>query len=161
MKYLLPAFLAIVLFASIRASAQEAIFIVGIADYSQTEPDPPLNEIGRIQAEAWAKELSSASIDAVFSSERRRSRETVAPLARERGLSVVSLPKDATEELVQTIKSVHADDRVFMSIHDSYLLPLLRGFGYTGVVPSVILRDLAILVPRPGKEPILILVRLD
>lgn len=144
-----------------RTAAQEVIFLTGMADYDNTERDPPLNENGHRQAQAWARELAAVGIDAVFASTRRRSQQTAEPIASANGLEVVTMPKDATQELVTRLKRDHANDQVFVTVHDAYIWPFLREYGYSGIVPSIILRDLLIIVPRAGEEPAVIHLRLE
>jgi phosphohistidine phosphatase SixA len=50
--------------------------------------DPPLNVMGQARADALARVLSAARIERIFSSDYRRTRETVAPLAAERKVKV-------------------------------------------------------------------------
>ena len=54
----------------------------------QGHGDPPLSETGRGQAEALAKELDEEPVDALFSSDLARARETAAILAACWGVSV-------------------------------------------------------------------------
>ncbi|HXK21368.1 MAG TPA: histidine phosphatase family protein [Myxococcota bacterium] len=50
--------------------------------------DPPLSEVGRLQAERLAAWLARERLDAIYASPMRRARETAAPLAAARGLAV-------------------------------------------------------------------------
>ncbi|MDG2112653.1 MAG: histidine phosphatase family protein [Actinomycetota bacterium] len=51
--------------------------------------DPPLSDIGHVQASAMADWLAEEHIDAVYSSPMQRARETARPLERALGLSAV------------------------------------------------------------------------
>ncbi|MDO4718652.1 MAG: histidine phosphatase family protein [Propionibacteriaceae bacterium] len=55
-------------------------------------PGSPLNERGVAQAHALVDALAAEPIDALFSSDLPRARQTVAPLAAARGLAPVALP---------------------------------------------------------------------
>ena len=54
----------------------------------QGNADRPLTELGRQQAEELAERLASVPLDAVYSSDLRRARETAEPVAARQGLEV-------------------------------------------------------------------------
>jgi len=58
----------------------------------QGHADRPLTELGRRQAEELAERLASVRLDAVYSSDLRRARETAEPVAARQGLEVQALP---------------------------------------------------------------------
>jgi broad specificity phosphatase PhoE len=59
----------------------------------QGHADPPLNDVGRRQASVLADELEGERIDAVYTSDLARARETAAIVAERRGIPVVALPE--------------------------------------------------------------------
>jgi broad specificity phosphatase PhoE len=58
----------------------------------QGHADRPLSERGRSQAEALAQRLADVDLDAIYSSDLRRTRDTAAVVAETKGLEVVELP---------------------------------------------------------------------
>jgi broad specificity phosphatase PhoE len=58
----------------------------------QGHADRPLTALGRRQAVELAERLASIPLDAVYSSDLRRARETAEPVARRHGLEVRALP---------------------------------------------------------------------
>ena len=58
----------------------------------QGHGDPPLNDLGRRQARQLAARLEGDAIDALYSSDMRRARETAGIVAAPRGLAVVLDP---------------------------------------------------------------------
>jgi broad specificity phosphatase PhoE len=59
----------------------------------QGHADRPLSERGRLQAEALARRLADVHLDAVYSSDLRRTRETAAVVAETKDLEVLELPE--------------------------------------------------------------------
>lgn len=55
---------------------------------SEQSADPPLHDVGVVQAERLAARLGGKTIHAVYSSQLARARQTAEPLARSRGLTV-------------------------------------------------------------------------
>ena len=59
----------------------------------QGHADRPLTELGRTQAEALAERVADIALDAVYSSDLRRARDTAAAVADAQGLEVCELPE--------------------------------------------------------------------
>ncbi len=65
------------------------VFVVRHAEKAKDDPrDPSLSEAGRRRAEELAQLLSAARVTHLFSSQFRRTRQTLAPLARQQELEV-------------------------------------------------------------------------
>ena len=59
----------------------------------QGHADRPLTEAGRAQAQALAERVAKIALDAVYSSDLRRARDTAAVVAESQGLEVQELPE--------------------------------------------------------------------
>ena len=57
----------------------------------ERDPDPSLNEAGQQRAEALIKTVGDAGVTAIYSSQLKRTQETVAPLAAHLGLAVTTV----------------------------------------------------------------------
>jgi phosphohistidine phosphatase SixA len=69
------------------------------------DPDSPLSPEGQARAEDLVCKLSSCGVDRIYATTLRRTQETVAPLAARVGGTVITLPPDATTELVRRIQA--------------------------------------------------------
>lgn len=67
--------------------------------YFGSQSDAQLSEKGRLQVDALVKALRGVPIDAVYSSDLSRARDTVAPLALERRLPLVTTPRLREREM--------------------------------------------------------------
>lgn len=65
-----------------------SVIVLRHAEKLADDPDPQLSPAGRIRAEALVSMLEDAEIRRIFSTDYRRTRETVEPLARALGLEV-------------------------------------------------------------------------
>ena len=88
----LLAFLATALFpwfAAEGAQQTTLVFVVRHAEKAKDDPrDPSLSEAGRRRAEDLAQLLSAAEVTHLFSSQFRRTRQTLAPLAEQQELEM-------------------------------------------------------------------------
>lgn len=57
---------------------------------SETPEDPELMEAGQLRAERWAAHFEDIELDAVYSTDYKRTQETAAPVAKQKGLKVAS-----------------------------------------------------------------------
>ncbi|HTR74955.1 MAG TPA: histidine phosphatase family protein [Solirubrobacterales bacterium] len=76
----------------VRHGASEAALPGQSFELVEGQGDPALSEVGRAQADSVAAELGPESLSALFASTLRRTQETAAPLATERGMEVAILP---------------------------------------------------------------------
>jgi 8-oxo-dGTP diphosphatase len=80
-------------------------------DQWQGAPDDrPLTELGRRQAERMSEELGSQPLQAIYSSQALRCRESLEPLARRASLPVTVLPgfQDTAENALGELRRMHA-----------------------------------------------------
>ena len=124
------------------------VFLVRHAEKAQ-EPaqDPPLTEVGRVRAEALARLLSGAGVQAVYTSQFARTKQTAEPLAKLLGVPVnpVALavkpdrPREVSEQSIRELKGRvegHAGEAVLVVGHTNSVPDLIRELG-GDVVPKM------------------------
>lgn len=81
------------------------IILVRHAEKGTDDPkDPELSEAGKQRALRLAQVLKDTKVDAVYSTPYKRTRNTVAPLANARGLSILDYNPSRKEEIDQMLK---------------------------------------------------------
>jgi broad specificity phosphatase PhoE len=114
-------------------SNPSAVFLVRHAERAEGE-DPPLTEAGKSRADALARTLRDARIDAIYTSEARRTIETAKPLADQNGLSIKMTPAAETSALVRAVLSEQAGKRVLIVGHSNTLPAIMRELGVTTAI---------------------------
>lgn len=141
--------------AAIPARAQEAVILVRHAEKADESEDADLSDKGKARAEALARLLGRAAVDAIYVTQYKRTRQTVAPLAEALGLQPKQLHSDASEELAQRLRTEHAKDVVLVVGHSGSVPKLIKILGHAE--PITIGHDeydgLYVVVPRAGGAP--------
>jgi phosphohistidine phosphatase SixA len=145
---------------STTASAQKLVLLVrhaeradGGADAgSMTKPaDPPLSTAGEARAARLATMLADAGIQAIFSTEYRRTQDTVRPLSQKIGVTVTTVRANDTAGLAQKLKSAHANDVVLIAGHSNTLPDIIKALGGPAItIGDGDYGDLFVLVPASG-----------
>ncbi len=120
-----------------------------------TPANPPLSEIGHIQAQAMADWLSEEHIDAIYSSPMQRARETAAPLERVLGLQaeiregLSEMDRDSTAYVpTEVLRATDRDAWLKMASGD-FMKDVADPHGWVrGVVTTVE----QIVVDHPGQR---------
>jgi 2,3-bisphosphoglycerate-dependent phosphoglycerate mutase len=98
-----------------------ALFLVGVDSYAQQEittfillrhaekendgtKDPDITDEGRQRAIALARLLSEVKVDAIYSTNFKRTQHTLAPLAKSKNLTLLSYEPMKADEIDQMIK---------------------------------------------------------
>lgn len=159
--------MALALFASVvgfasPAAAQKAVFVVRHAEKaSQTEKDPELSLFGEDRAIALTRLVRGTRIDAVFVTELRRTRDTAAPLCRQRALKATTVKADDTPGLVGQIRSLPKEAVAVVVGHSNTIPDILAGLG---VKEKIEIRDDdygRVFVVLPSKDGPAVLLELE
>lgn len=145
---------ALTLLLSSSAAAARAIILVRHAEKEPDgSPDPRLSIAGEDRAIALTRFLRNNNIDAIFVTELRRTQETAAVCARQRGLSPVVVKADDTQGVVAKLRSLPADAVVLVVGHSNTLPEILAALG---VREKVSIRDDEygrVFVVTPSSDP--------
>ena len=144
------------------AAAQQTIFMVRHAERADagTNPppdaDPDLSDLGHKHAASLAAVLKDAGITAVFATEKKRTQQTAAPVAKALGITVITVKATDTASVVAQLKSVKGNALV---VGHSNTLPLIA--KALGLAPEIKIADdefdklfvLAMRAPAGGGSP--------
>ena len=122
----------------VRAQAT-TVYIIRHAEKELTPglADPPLTVAGEARARALSAALGQAKPAALFTTDTKRTRATLAPLAVASGLvpQVYAAPDPAA--LAARIRQEYAGRAVVVVGHSNTLLPLITALGATAQVASI------------------------
>lgn len=103
---------------------------------SATDPDTPLSPTGLRRAEALVSQLAAFHPTALYASERQRTQQTLAPLARRLGLAPLIHASEDPEGLAKAILDRHRGRTVVVAWHHGPHEPLARALGVKGPLPA-------------------------
>jgi broad specificity phosphatase PhoE len=92
-------------------------------------PDPDLTLTGEDRAIALTRFLRHNKIDAVFTSELRRTQQTAAVLARQRGITPVVVPAADTKGLIEKVNALPTDAIVLVVAHSNTIPDIVKALG--------------------------------
>ncbi|HJW72174.1 MAG TPA: phosphoglycerate mutase family protein [Geothrix sp.] len=99
------------------------------------DDDSPLSATGQRRAEALVPVLESFHPAALFTSDRRRTQQTLAPLAARLDLKTNVRSKDQSSALSAEILKDHRGQTVLVCWHHDLMKKLAKGLGVQGPTP--------------------------
>lgn len=114
------------------AASATVVFVVRHAEKATDDPkDPSLSEAGVARAEALAQLLSAAEVTALYSSDYKRTRDTLTPIAKARGLELtLADPRDAAG-YATSIRALPEGSVVVVCGHSNTVPAVVRALGGT------------------------------
>jgi broad specificity phosphatase PhoE len=107
----------------------------------QAGGDPPLNAQGRMRAEALADFLQDVdvirSVNAIYASDKRRTQETAAPLAKRIGLQVEIDDPYQVERFIREVLREHKGEIVLIVTHSDVIAPLIDELHGSKRLPKI------------------------
>ena len=143
------------------AAAQGAVFVVRHAERADASADSLLSGVGETRAIHLATILKDAGITQIFTTDRRRTVQTAAPLAAVLQLTPTALPASDLEALFTRLRDATPHDRVLVIGHSNTLPEILRRVGVT---TSVAIGDteydnLFMVIPQGGSAALFVRLR--
>ncbi len=106
------------------------IYVVRHAEkLDPTDPDTPLSPAGEERAQALSSTLAKAGVQRVYATTRKRTQQTVAPLAALRRLEVEVLEPGAVEQLVARIKTEDVGRVVLVAGHNNTVPTIVQALS--------------------------------
>lgn len=101
----------------------------GEKDLTPGLADPPLTPAGEARAQLLARQLAKRHPAALFTTDTRRTRATLAPLAQATGLTPEVYRAQEPATLASYLRQAYAGKTVVVVGHSNTLLPLLTALG--------------------------------
>jgi len=91
--------------------------------------DPHLSKLGKERAEALNDFLKTEKITAVYSTNFKRTIQTVAPVAQHNGVSINTYDSKDHSEIARIVKSQLVNQKVLVAGHSNTILEIVKAFG--------------------------------
>ncbi len=161
MRYRLIGIILVILFsfsALPAAHAQKVVYLIRHAEQVLDVEDPPLTEAGQQRAKPWAAVLRDANIKMIYTSKKRRTKQTGEPIAQALNIPLETMPRRDVAGLVDRLRTRHADDAILIVGHSLTIPKLITKLGHRGY--DLILRSdydsLFIVVPHSESDPLVL-----
>lgn len=127
--------ISLMLFAQVFANAQSTtVYVVRHAEKDMTNPsnpDPSLSGEGLQRSFDLRDILAKEKIDAVFSTNYKRTIQTGNPLSMLINKEIIMYDPSKNQELIKTILENHKGKKVLIVGHSNTILTLIKAFGAT------------------------------
>ena len=113
------------------AHAQQAIYLIRHAEQMLDVEDPPITEAGQQRAKAWASILRDADLKVIYTSKKRRTKQTGEPIAQALKVPLETMSRKDVAGLVERLRTWHADDAVLIISYTRTIPKLVKALGYS------------------------------
>ncbi len=114
---------------SMPVTAQEIVYVIRHAEKEPSGADPSLTPAGERRASTWARFLELAGLDAVLTSEAKRSRQTGAIIAGLLQLETRAAPGMDGIALADMVQFDYEDSLLLIVGHTETIPGILKGLG--------------------------------
>lgn len=144
-----------------KASHVTTLIIVRHAEKAGDGDDVDLTPVGYERSWRLATTLERLDIDAVFSSEKKRTYQTVRPIAETKSMEIQRVAEPA--DVVTALRALPTGSTAVLSHHSSTIHPILEGLGIppdeAKSVNLALYDNLLIVLLHPKLEPTLVKLR--
>ena len=115
------------------------IYVVRHAEKGTNHPsDPDLSAIGQARARALKDSMSDVTLSAIYTTDYKRTRQTVAPTAQIKNLTpTIYDPSTDLKVLASKIKQTYLNRSVLMVGHSNTVLETIEAFGAKRPIPAI------------------------
>jgi|SRR5579884_2217397 len=113
----------------VRAETITTVIVVRHADRANITPNSPLSPLGMARADELARVLADVKLDAIYATQYVRTQQTVAPTAKEKGLTPIIFEAGREANLAADIREHHSGGTVLIASHSDRIPDLLRQLG--------------------------------
>jgi broad specificity phosphatase PhoE len=154
-------FLLLLFVGSLPTFGQRTVVVVRHADKIDDTDDAVLSPTGEDQAKRLAHVLKDVGINAIYTTQFKRTIQTAAPLADSLKLKLLAYEQTDVDGVVKEIQQKHPKDVVMVVGHRSTVPRILKQFGASEPVAleSSEYDSLFILTLPPGQSPTLLHLR--
>jgi broad specificity phosphatase PhoE len=143
-----------------QAAAQEIVIVLRHAERADDSADTLLSAAGEVRAQRLADLLKDVGITRVFTTTRRRTIQTAAPLAAARRLTPAVFEVEDRDGLIAKVRASAPTDRVLIVGHGLTVPGILHALGVTTEIAIGEEYDnLFIVVPQTSASPVLLRLR--
>ena len=118
--------------ASAAPRLKARVILVRHTEKAKNDPrDPDLSEAGRERAEAFARMFAAAGVTVLIHSEYKRTRDTLAPLAKQLDLTSETLPARDMDGLIARLVGAKGTDVIVVAGHSNTIPAIAARLGVT------------------------------
>ena len=145
--------------AARRAAPTIVVLVRHAEKAAEPGPDPALSADGLLRARALAESLRGSGVQAVVTSQFRRTRDTAAPLAEALGLTPEVVPATAdvamhARQVAEAVLSKHAGHTVLVVGHSNTIAAIVRALGGEAAadIPDPVYDRMYVVLRDAGSE---------
>lgn len=139
--------------------APTVVMVVRHAEKVADTDDTPLSEAGARRAQALARVAEAADVKAIYSSQFRRNRDTVQPLADRLGIAITEVPVnldapgDYGERLARQVRQERPGQTVLVVTHRNTMQSLVEALSGKAIDPIADEYSDLFIVVAPAEGP--------